>query len=275
MLTETIDSVLSVLKNRKDAEIIIVDNMSTDLTPSIAGSYCLNSIIKYFLETKQGLSHARNRGMEESSGEILVYLDDDIELVDNYFEIADSILSDTSISVLGGKVLPFKIDLPTWLPQKFYFLVSIFNEGEFPKDINYVMGANFIVRRVIFDKIGGFNTFLGRKGNSLSGGEEIDFLNRVHLLKSRVYYMPNLIVYHKIDSKLNQNYVLTYSKELGKSERFMDESISKVRVLKKITKSYAAILMSILLSGFLKEGKRSNYLRIIYEYGKGYVGSKF
>jgi glycosyltransferase involved in cell wall biosynthesis len=274
-LTETIDSVLSVLKNRKDAEIIIVDNMSTDLTPSIAGSYCLNSIIKYFLETKQGLSHARNRGMEESSGEILVYLDDDIELVDNYFEIADSILSDTSISVLGGKVLPFKIDLPTWLPQKFYFLVSIFNEGEFPKDINYVMGANFIVRRVIFDKIGGFNTFLGRKGNSLSGGEEIDFLNRVHLLKSRVYYMPNLIVYHKIDSKLNQNYVLTYSKELGKSERFMDESISKVRVLKKITKSYAAILMSILLSGFLKEGKRSNYLRIIYEYGKGYVGSKF
>ena len=106
LLTETIDSVLSVLKNRVDSEILIIDNNSTDLTPTIEGKYCSNNTVKYFLETQQGLSHARNRGMNEALGEILVYLDDDVELVDNYFDVADSILLDKSISIFGGKVLP-------------------------------------------------------------------------------------------------------------------------------------------------------------------------
>lgn len=273
LLTETIDSVLRVLGKRTDAEILIIDNKSTDLTPTLEEKYSSNKIVKYFLETKQGLSHARNRGMEEATGEILVYLDDDVELVNNYFEIADSVLSDKSISILGGKVLPFNISIPTWLPKKYYFLVSVFDEGEYSKIVKYLMGANFMVRKIVADRIGGFNTRLGRNGNSLAGGEEIDFLNRAHSLQCIVYYTPDLIVHHKINDKLNENYVLTYSKELGKSERIIDESISKGRVIKKIIKSYVAMLMFSFLRGPIKEERKRNYLRIINEYGKGYVQS--
>jgi glycosyltransferase involved in cell wall biosynthesis len=274
LLVETIDSVLSVIKNRTDVEILIIDNNSPDSTSSLNEKYSSSKTVKYFLENKQGLSHARNRGMKEASGDILVYLDDDVELVNNYFEIADSVLSDESISILGGKVLPFNTELPTWLPKKYYFLVSIFDEGEYRKNVKYLMGANFMVRKMVANKIGGFNTRLGRNGSNLAGGEEIDFLNRAHSLQYVVYYTPDLIVYHKINDKLNENYVLTYSKELGKSERIIDESNSQLRVINKIFKSHIAIFIHILLSNLIKEEKKNNYLRIINQYAKGYINKK-
>lgn len=271
LLTETIDSVVSVLKNRQDYEVLIIDNKSTDPTPSLEQKYSFNKRIRYYLETKQGLSHARNRGMKEAKGEILVYLDDDVELEKNYFEIADYVLSDESISILGGKVLPFNTALPSWLPKKYYFLVSVFDEGEYSKNVKYLLGANFMVRKIVANKIGGFNTRLGRKGNSLAGGEEIDYLNRAHSSKCIVYYSPDLIVHHKINDKLNENYVLTYSKEHGRSERIIDESMSKLRVIRKVTKSYIAIFMYGLLIELIKEGKKRNYLRIINQYAIGYT----
>lgn len=271
LLVETIDFVLSVLQNRTDSEILIIDNKSTDATPSLEEKYSSNQTVKYFLETNQGLSHARNRGMKEATGEILVYLDDDVELEKNYFEIADSVLSDESISILGGKVLPFNTALPAWLPKKYYFLVSVFDEGEYSKNVKYLMGANFMVRKIVANKIGGFNTRLGRNGYSLAGGEEIDFLNRAHSSKCIVYYSPDLIVHHKINDKLNEKYVLTYSKELGKSERIIDESISKFMVLKKTTKSYIAILTYSLFGRFVKNERKKNYLRIVNQYGEGYI----
>lgn len=274
LLTETIDSVLSVLKNRVDSEILIIDNKSTDLTPSIEGKYCTNSTVKYFLETKQGLSHARNRGIKEALGEILVYLDDDIELVENYFNICDEIFLDDSISISGGKVLPFKTKIPDWLPYKYYFLVSIYDMGNYSKSVKYLMGGNFAIRRNAALNIGYYNVSLGRNGKVLAGGEEIDYQNRANVIGYKMFYHPEQNILHKINEKLNKNYVLTYSKELGKSERIIDESISKGRVIKKIIKSYIAMLMSSLLSDLIKEEKKRNYLRIINEYGKGYVGSK-
>lgn len=271
LLIETIDSVLKVLQNREDYEILIIDNKSTDLTPTLVEKYSSYKSIKYFLESNQGLSYARNRGIKESIGEILVFLDDDVELIKSYFEVADDILSDRSISIIGGKVLPFATTLPSWLPEKYYFLVSVFDEGDDKKKVKYLMGANFLVRKAVAVRIGEFDIRLGRNSKNLAGGEEINFLNRAHFLKYNVYYIPNLIVYHKIKEKLNDNYVLTYSKELGKSERIIDESISKLIVIKKTIKSYVAILIYNLLVSYVQNDKKRNYLRIINQYAKGYI----
>ena len=66
--------------NKREFEIIIIDNNSTDNTKTI----CLNFIeqnpelnIIYFLEEKVGLSHARNTGISKSSGLIISFIDDD------------------------------------------------------------------------------------------------------------------------------------------------------------------------------------------------------
>lgn len=271
LLIKTIDSVLNVLKNRTDFEILIIDNNSSDDTAFIKEIYSKFHNVKYFIEHRQGLSHARNRGIKEAEGDIFVYLDDDIELVKDYFNVCDKIFSDESIYISGGKVIPYKVDIPKWLPEKYYFLVSVYDLGDNPKFVKYLMGGNFAIRKEIALQVGLYNVKLGRNDKILAGGEEIDYQNRATAKGYKMYYHPNQNILHKINEKLNENYVLNYSKELGKSEKIIDESISNLIVIKKTIKSYLAILIYNLLFSYVKNDKKRNYLRIINQYAKGYI----
>ena len=69
-LKRAIESLASQSLSRKDYEIIVVDNCSTDSTKEIVGSL-LNNVenLRYCYEPEIGLSHARNRGIQESMGE--------------------------------------------------------------------------------------------------------------------------------------------------------------------------------------------------------------
>jgi len=269
-LKETIGSIIDAIGKREDCELIIIDNNSTDQTSKIVESFSSFSSLKYFLETNQGLSHARNRGMQEAVGEVLVYLDDDIELPSDYFEVCDHIFQDPEIAISGGKVLPHKINIPDWLPKKYYFLVSIYDMGNEPKFLKYLMGCNFAIRKEVAKNIGNYNCELGRKGNSLAGGEEIDYQNRAAELGYNIYYHPRQNILHKINEKLNETYVLKYAFELGKSERIIDEMTCKNIVLRKTIKCIMARVLSFVLIPFIKAGKTKTYLRIIQNYAWAY-----
>ncbi|MNX82531.1 GalNAc(5)-diNAcBac-PP-undecaprenol beta-1,3-glucosyltransferase [compost metagenome] len=273
-LCETISSILDVLKERNDFELLVIDNNSLDETSSLKEKYSKNSNVRYFLETQQGLSYARNRGIKESLGNILIYLDDDIEIVDDYFTICDQIFLNESISISGGKVIPYKVNIPKWLPQKYYFLVSVYDLGNESKYVKYLMGGNFAIRKNVALKIGFYNVALGRNKKKLAGGEEIDYQNRAFKMGYKMYYNPRQNILHKINDKLNKTYILSYAREVGTSERLIDQSTSIARVAKKIFKSYLAITGSALLKFFLKDERRITYLRIISEYGKGYIEKK-
>ena len=61
-----------------DYEIVLINNNSTDSTESICNRFSEDYPqvrFRYFVETNQGLSYARNRGVKESRGDILVFVD--------------------------------------------------------------------------------------------------------------------------------------------------------------------------------------------------------
>jgi glycosyltransferase involved in cell wall biosynthesis len=77
-LPEAFESIFS--QSYPNIEIILIDDGSTDNTRQIVERY---SNVKYFYQTNQGLSAARNAGIEKSSGDFLVFLDaDDLLLPD-------------------------------------------------------------------------------------------------------------------------------------------------------------------------------------------------
>lgn len=72
-LEEALDSILA--QTSPPAELIVVDDGSTDATPQIVESY--TDRIRYFRQSNRGPAAARNRGILAANGDLLAFLDAD------------------------------------------------------------------------------------------------------------------------------------------------------------------------------------------------------
>lgn len=225
-------------------EIVLVDNNCTDNTRSECDRFekdFPDVVFHYFIETNQGLSHARNRGIKESAGDILVYVDDDALVNKEYLETYANFFDKMpEIEAAGGPIIPkYETNEPDWMSHFTRALITGYKylgnkEKEFPKN-DYPGGGNAAYRAYVFEKIGLFNVELGRKGDSLVGAEEKDIFDKMTTLGMRFYYLPDAILYHLIpEKKLSKDYFdrLTYS--IGKSERMRTLAIGKWKYTKRL-----------------------------------------
>src|SRR5688500_18999403 len=77
-LPVAIDSVM--MQGYPNREIIVVDDGSSDNTRQVAANY---PDVKYIFQNNSGLSAARNTGIKNSCGELLLFLDADDWLYDD------------------------------------------------------------------------------------------------------------------------------------------------------------------------------------------------
>ena len=73
----------------------------------------------------------------------------------------------------------------------------------------------------VFEKVGGFNVDLGRKGNNMAGSEEKDIFKRIYALGNiRVVYVPDAIVYHCVPlERTTTDFIKRQALGTGKGER--------------------------------------------------------
>src|SRR5215216_4801701 len=87
LLRKALQSIVKQTLSKKEFEVIVIDNNSTDNTAEVVSQYAYNwNNLKYFHESSAGLHAARHRGLKESAGEILVFADDDIEALPSWLE---------------------------------------------------------------------------------------------------------------------------------------------------------------------------------------------
>jgi len=67
-----------------DHELLVIDNNSSDDTPQVVEEFKARPGARYIFERRQGLCCARNRGVAESRGEIVAFLDDDVIVDKNW-----------------------------------------------------------------------------------------------------------------------------------------------------------------------------------------------
>lgn len=225
-------------------ELLVIDNNSRDHTaqecarfhadfPEVAYRYCH--------EPQQGLSQARNRGIAEAAGDILLYVDDDATVNPGFLHAYyDFFAQYPAAMAAGGPVVPvFETEQPDWLPHLAlplitgYFRrgarIAAFGKRGFPR------GGNAAFRKTVFEKTGGFNTALGRKGDTLTGAEEKDIFDKMRTHRLPFYYVPDAVLYHLVPAaKLTDAYFTTLTRATGRSERLRTRAISKRKYAKRL-----------------------------------------
>lgn len=227
-LLGTLESLVQQDLPAAEWECVVVDNNSKDDTQKLFSGFVEKHSefnLRIVREERQGLSFARNRGIEESRGEIIAIIDDD-ELVNK--EFAKSYLElftkcDNAV-VAGGRVVPnYPSGRPSWLshftekpianPTDWGDNIRKFPKGRIPA------GGNMAFRREILLKYGGFDTTLGRVGGKLTGGEESDLFERLANDGVEFWYVPDAIIYHIIaKEKLTTDYFKRLSYNTGVSQ---------------------------------------------------------
>ena len=237
----------SIAKNdypKNDYEILLVDNNCTDNTRAVCDAFAKQHVdvaFRYVVEPEQGLSAARNKGIKESKGDIIIYVDDDALVDSNYISsYADHFANNPNTMAAGGPIEPlYETEEPKWMsPYTKALLTAWMNYGpkvcEYPKG-RYPGGGNAAYRKEIFNKVGLFNTELGRKGTALLASEEKDIFDKMHTLGMTVLYLPTPVLHHIIpQTKLEQPYFDRLTHQIGISERARTKAISQKKYFERL-----------------------------------------
>jgi glycosyltransferase involved in cell wall biosynthesis len=269
-------------------EVVVVNNNSNDDTPKVCEAFhkkFSNIPYKYFIETRQGLSFGRNRGIKESRADLVTFIDDDAWLDKNFLEEVVTFMDNNkNVDSVGGTILlDYEAEKPKWLSK---YLASLFGYFKYSdktepfKKTNYPRGSNMTFRKSVFEKIGDFNTTLGRIGLNLGGGEEKDIYQRMYAKDLLVYNLPTAVVHHAVPvSRTSLSFVRRQAIGVGQSEWYRVKESGELRLkrfLQELFKWVATIVLSLFYCLTLQFPKAVMLLRFRWWVSKGLIkGRKY
>lgn len=200
-----------------DFEAIVVDDGSDDGSADALRDLKTPFPLTVIEQENQGAAQARNVGARASSGEILLFLDDDMEADPALLAAHERSHREGADLVVGD--MPLHPDSP---PGLLSWGVGFWAQGRRERltapgaepGLDDLLTGQMSISRESFDRLGGFDTSFTREG--LFGGEDIDFGYRVVKAGLRVAFNPDAIScqYYDVDPAA----YLRRSRESGRSE---------------------------------------------------------
>lgn len=180
-IAECLGSVVRELKRSEgEAEIVVVDNASTDRTTEVARTF---PGVRVIPEPQKGLLLARARGYEATRSDLLAMIDADTRLTPGWTErVLAEFSVEPNLVALSGPFIYY--DLPQWvrlLTKLFYgfgFVIHLLNHYILGSGA-MLQGGNFVVRRSALTKIGGFDTSIDFYGEDTDLARRLSKVGRV------------------------------------------------------------------------------------------------
>ena len=218
-----------------DQLLLVIDHnpeLAERATAEIAGVTVLAN------ENRRGLSGARNTALAHTTGDIVVFLDDDASAASpDWLELLLAPYADPLVAAVGGAATPLwpggrPVTLPAGASQRdcgrgeLDWVVGCTYTGQPVQlaEVRNLMGCNMSFRRTVFDAVGGFAEDMGRVGTVPVGCEETELCIRLrrHDPSARIVFEPRALVRHRVSSdRLSWSYL---------RRRSWGEGISKAAV---------------------------------------------
>jgi len=200
-------------------EIVVVDNNSTDATADVVHGLMRDASIpiRYVFEPRQGTTYARNKGITETNGPCLAFIDDDILVSEQWLAAIEVGMMEQDRDVVAGRIhLHTPSPLPAWIQPDMYGFLGYRDFGDAPRELNgsseFPFAGNMSFQRRVVDRVGMFDTNLGKRGKgenreAFFKGGETDFFQRLARAGATFCYRPDAIGYHKVlPFQINKKY---------------------------------------------------------------------
>lgn len=283
LLANALQTLCEQSLDQDEYEVIVVDNNSTDRTRSVVEEFSRRySNIRYYLETKIGLSHARNRGCQEAQGLYVAYTDDDCKLPSQWLCVAKEIIEQISPDVFGGPHYAFYMTRkPQWFKDAYESRV-LDKSARIINQFEYLIGCNIFFRKKLLEAQGGFNIKLGMTGRQVAYGEEAELQRRIRegMPEQIFYYEPGLFVNHLVrPEQMRASWLIRAFFGKGRyvylaHHDISSPSLSWISLHMGITKTLLAFVRDLLFGVLIRDRERYPYYQnYFYEHISMYLRS--
>ncbi len=198
MLVDTLNDLIQ--QEYPDFEVLVVDQ-TPEHTPEVAAYlnafHASGGRHQWLVTDTPGLTRARNLGLAQATGEIVVYVDDDVRIPDTAFlQHHVDAFKDPAVGAVAGRVLephrpPFTVShrvgwLGFWGTREPGFGTAVSGYAE------SVRGCNMSFRRLVLEHIGGFDESYTRSAYR----EDTDVAFRVKRAGYRLWFSAEAWLYH-------------------------------------------------------------------------------
>jgi hypothetical protein len=202
---------------KEQFEIVLVDNASSDDSLEAIKKLKINGLKLVESKENLGFSKGCNLGAKSSNGEYLLFLNSDTEIKDQGFiKMLDYLQKNENVGILGG-ALKNENGTSQSSAGKFYNLFNLFlmllglerlgflrESPKVIKQVDWVSGACLMIKRKVFEKIGGFENEL------FMYGEDMELCYRAKRKGFATYFYSELTLFHKERGSSNRTFAIVH-----------------------------------------------------------------
>lgn len=259
----------SVKKYTKEIayDLIVVDNNSDDHTEAMLESE-FPDVTSYFLQYNSGFSIGNNYAMGRSNSKYILLLNPDTALTENSFlQMYEFLENNSAVGAVGPIFTNHHGNIGLTIHKfpniKIHFIESlnikplikrysltkeqnILISMEKPFEVDWISGGSFMVRRSIYDDIGGFDE------KFFLFGEDVDWCVRIKNSGWKIFCLPKIKIVHVGGVSTHKNYFSLVVNRYRSKLIFVKKHSNKVELLIIRIIVLLGIILRIISSFFIK-----------------------
>jgi glycosyltransferase involved in cell wall biosynthesis len=249
-IKSTLESILA--QSYQNFEIIVVNDGSTDKSESEVLKLD-DTRIKYFKTENQGVSQARNFGMEKATGSLIAFLDADDYWFPNHLEDLHFLYQKYPEAGFFATNYEFyysekRIEYPQFLditPDFEHGIVKDFFKSSYLYRLTWTSAV--AIPKTVIDQVGGFDPNI-----TLGAGEDVDYWIRV-ALKHKVAFHNRISARYKMDGENRISHSNTLKRKFAKLDSFKNEEANNYWLRKYLDLYRAEFALKFKLAGDKKQ----------------------